>query len=585
MLDPMPLLAFEYLKWSWTVDTTWTDSDANEIWLCAEGEPLTDFGLQVKSNTVEDIAILQMSQPTQHGRIEIVRSEDRTHTTIRLSMKVESACSSNASTQTPQVGTLSLGQQGLVGIALRTALLRGDHPALTLLLSHDFLRGLVANSALNQLRTFGCLDLAYRTVEEHHKPYANRLLDMIETAVDELLNAKISMVNWRAGLGEHLATILDRIGASGDADKVRKKTERGQPQLASDMWLPSKDTIPTALSVLAEALYRHQVTRLVKNPVTMPRAFQLDVATMFSHGKVRLDHDLPGQQVIPFPEENKIRRVGLLPDSTLTALTKEMRLLGHVTPQRVFLRILFDVWRAWWAEDPDFRVVVYKGDTELAKKCGAGNSKKAITEVRNAVDILSSTELFAPPDRWFNLFAKQREGATHRARLEIMAGTAIVPYSGKVVAKGMTRTELWWRHALQLTPALPFPPVTGHWTTHGAQGALCMHLVRHLRRKAHTMFEGEDERNGVVLTIKDKRALADLAGLPRDIATNLIDDHWRSDHDDGKAIVLVNDDKTVRLGTYFKPEWDTIRDGGAIEVGARSRAIRYQRNKRKRFGF
>ncbi len=220
--------------------------------------------------------------------------------------------------------------------------------------------------------------------------------------------------------------------------------------------------------------------------------------------------------------------------------------------------------------EPDARVLRADGGwTGLAELVGA-RSKKAPGELRAIVSALAHLWFPLPDGRGGNLltYTESAAAGNWRSCVDITLGTALLPHYVNGIPRGTDR---------DLVPLPPLPPFVGRANEHGAQAAMQLGTMAHLRTRAAELV-----RHGGVLVTPDQWAeLAKTHGLPADMLAAVLD-RWTHNGDDGPAFLEALGGGRYRIADAHAAVQAFLLEAGRMEVNGAALAKQSSASKRKR---
>lgn len=193
------------------------------------------------------------------------------------------------------------------------------------------------------------------------------------------------------------------------------------------------------------------------------------------------------------------------------------------------------------------------------------SSHKGSQAIRDIIEAEHSVNIPVPPDNTYTrlLIRTFRAGrGRRRAHLEIVLGTALLPnYVHELKAAGLTGRQI------RLVPMLPLPLMIGRPNEHGAQAALSMLIVSHLRDNARELAQ----KGSVELSAETMARLAERAGLPRAFDLVRLLDMWSQSGTDELAFLRRTEKDRYTLAEQHRAALDFMVEGGEREIGSSHR--------------
>ena len=389
------------------------------------------------------------------------------------------------------------------------------------------------------------------------------------------------------------AAELDRLGGAR-ADTVRKNaaarwaavygpqvpipdTPRPAPGSLWALWAADVDGPPLWLRVLARELWVSEWRPAAERERAKPPAVW---GTLF--GLLDRVHR-PGGRIVEgvLVDRNGARVLDVRRDEPLPVALVHLEALGMLVRDGAGMLGSLNAHRfTRWAVptahtralngEPDARVLrVDGGWTGLADAVGA-RSKKAPGELRAIVSAFAHLWFPLPDGRAGNLltYTESAAAGNWRSCVDITLGTALLPHYVNGIPRGTDR---------DLVPLPPLPPFVGRANEHGAQAAMQLGTMAHLRARAAELV-----RHGGVLVTPDQWAeLAKTHGLPADMLAAVLD-RWTHDGDDGPAFLEALGGGRYRIAPAHAAVQAFLLEAGRMEVNGAALAKQSSASKRKR---
>jgi hypothetical protein len=372
-------------------------------------------------------------------------------------------------------------------------------------------------------------------------------------------------------------------GASAAAGLLQKSTARWQEYLeglrtADGLWegwlrgTPSGTTSPAMVTV-ARLVWATEVRGEVERLQAQRRRHPgvalavLDQAgPVMGRGASFREEDL----VVLDPMGRAMASVPAADLGAIDVLSRRVAALSRLPVHRVIRHLIEEAHRRAFEEEPDARVLVYRGTTDLAERAGA-NAKKDTPIILDALLALDAMRFDLPDGsngRLLTVRHTQLRGRRGRPSLvEITLLPPLLPHYSRTLPQGQR----------QIVPLTDLPPFVGSPRDHGAQAALQLGLLADLTLRSDEAFR----EGGVKWLKKDWLRLAEPAGLA-EVTVEQVRDRWSQDGDDGPAFLERVGRCRYSLGPAHRDAWSFLLDAGQKRAEGAERGRRSARSKKSK---
>jgi hypothetical protein len=264
------------------------------------------------------------------------------------------------------------------------------------------------------------------------------------------------------------------------------------------------------------------------------------------------------------------RAMASVPGASLSAidvLSRGVVALGRLPVHRVVRHLIEEAHRRASEGEPDARVLVYRGTSDLAEKAGS-NAKKDTRLIMDALMALDAMRFDLPDGsngRLLTVRYTSIQGRRGRpSLLEVTLLPPLLPHYSRTLPQGQR----------QIVPLTDLPPFVGSPRDHGAQAALQLGLLADLTLRSDEAF-----REGAVKWTKEEwRRMAEPTGLA-DVTVEQVRDRWSQDGDDGPAFLEEVGRCRYALGPAHGDAWSFLLDAGQKRAEGAERGRRSARSK------
>jgi hypothetical protein len=252
------------------------------------------------------------------------------------------------------------------------------------------------------------------------------------------------------------------------------------------------------------------------------------------------------------------------------ALGRGLPALSRLPVHRVVRHLIEEAHRRHADGEPDARVLVYRGTTELAEQAGA-SAKKDTRIILDALMALDAMRFDLPDGSNGRLltvrYTPLRGRRGQPSLLEITLLPPLMPHYSRTLPQGQR----------QIVPLSDLPPFVGRPRDHGAQAALQLGLLADLTlRSDEAYLEG-----GVKWRKEDWLRLAEPAGLA-EVTVEQVRDRWSQDGDDGPAFLEKVGRCRYALGQAHADAWGFVLKAGRERAEGAERGRRSARSRKSK---